>query len=533
VSHRSVLRSVSFHAVCAALPFLFACAESSAQEEPAPVHELEPTSQTVFGARLLLFLEHPHLVRGESARFLAHLSVRASGEPVRAGSVTLEIGAARLTVASPKRDGIFVPEGSLAEAGSHPARLVVTSGELSETLELAPMVVHASPREANLAAAEAEELAGAVRFLMEQQWRVKLLLAEAAPRTLVERLVVPARVVTAEGAEAVVATSTAGRLVAPPGGRLPRTGESVEAGQLLARVEPPLGASERAQLEALQLELELRALEVVREASAAEAELRFAASECERLGKLRAQGLATQQQSEQAERDRSQAQAAVEAARATRAALDALLARRGTGAGSPLQLSLTAPLAGVVVDALRVEGESLGSAGELCRIVDPSRLWIEGRVSEFDLARLGAAPPARATFTALPGLALELAAPLYVAPEIDADTRTLLVRYALEPQGGALRAGLMGELALVTARSESALAIPREALLREQGIPTVYVMLAGELFQRRELELGLEDGAFVEVKAGLATGERVATRGAHVVKLAALSPASFGAGHAH
>jgi len=64
-------------------------------------------------------------------------------------------------------------------------------------------------------------------------------------------------------------------------------------------------------------------------------------------------------------------------------------------------------------------------------------------------------------------------------------------------------------------------------------LATAYVMLEGELFQRRELELGLRDGDRVEVLQGIAAGERVATRGAWVVKLAALSPASFGAGHAH
>jgi cobalt-zinc-cadmium efflux system membrane fusion protein len=59
------------------------------------------------------------------------------------------------------------------------------------------------------------------------------------------------------------------------------------------------------------------------------------------------------------------------------------------------------------------------------------------------------------------------------------------------------------------------------------------VMLEGELFQKRDLELGVKDGAWVEVLRGVEAGERVATRGAYIVKLAALSPASFGAGHAH
>jgi cobalt-zinc-cadmium efflux system membrane fusion protein len=76
-------------------------------------------------------------------------------------------------------------------------------------------------------------------------------------------------------------------------------------------------------------------------------------------------------------------------------------------------------------------------------------------------------------------------------------------------------------------------AIPTEAVVMDQGLPTAYVMLEGELFQRRDLELGARDGDWVEVVRGVERGERVATRGAYLIKLAALSPASFGAGHAH
>jgi hypothetical protein len=45
--------------------------------------------------------------------------------------------------------------------------------------------------------------------------------------------------------------------------------------------------------------------------------------------------------------------------------------------------------------------------------------------------------------------------------------------------------------------------------------------------------LGQRDGDYVEVLNGLAEGEHVVVRGAHLVKLAAAAPASFGHGHAH
>jgi membrane fusion protein, heavy metal efflux system len=92
---------------------------------------------------------------------------------------------------------------------------------------------------------------------------------------------------------------------------------------------------------------------------------------------------------------------------------------------------------------------------------------------------------------------------------------------------------MLADVTITTERTSAPVAIPLAALVSEQGRPTAYVMLAGELFQKRELTLGLRDEGFVEVRGGLAAGERVATRGANSVRLAALSPASFGHGHAH
>jgi multidrug efflux pump subunit AcrA (membrane-fusion protein) len=60
-----------------------------------------------------------------------------------------------------------------------------------------------------------------------------------------------------------------------------------------------------------------------------------------------------------------------------------------------------------------------------------------------------------------------------------------------------------------------------------------FVQKSGEAFERRTLVLGARDGDFVEVKSGLAEGERVVTLGAYDVRLAATAPAAIGHGHAH
>lgn len=533
------------------LPFLVlplflsaaSCGPTSAAAAQDAHHEHDPASVTVFGERLLLFLEHPHLVQGVPARFLAHLTVLATGEPVRAGTVTLELGPTRLTVDAARREGLFVPEGSPSEAGTFAGRLVVRSDQAEETLELGPIVVHASGAEADAAAhaSGGEEPANAVPFLMEPQWKVGLLLARAQGRRLAERLVVPARAVAPEGLSAVVSSPVAGRLLAPPAAALPRTGEHVAPGQVLALVEPPLGAPELAQLHALELEFDLRALDVLRATSEAGARLEYARSERERIGELRAEGLSTQQQLELADRNLALATTELEAAGRMQASLDRLLEGRAGGAaartGSNLRLPLEAPIAGTIVEVLAVAGSAVEPGAPVLRILDASRLWVEGRVSEFDVARLGEAPRAVATFAAIPSRTFELRGPgggaPYLGAEVDGSSRTLLVRYELDNADGVVKPGMLAELLVSTGERDARVAIPAEGVVMDQGLPTAYVMLEGELFQRRDLELGLRDGGWVEVVRGIEPGERVATRGAYLVKLAALSPTSFGAGHAH
>jgi RND family efflux transporter MFP subunit len=514
----------------------------AAEHDHAHADEQEATSQTVFGARLLLYLEHAPVVRGEPVRFLAHFSMLASGAPVRSGRVTLEIGSERLVAEAATRDGLFIPEASFATAGSFPARIVLESAEVSETLFLAPVVVHASLHDAEHAAeGAAAEPPDAVPFLLEQQWKIGLLLAAAGPRHLSQRLVLPAQAVAPEGLSAIVSSPVGGRLAAPGSAALPRTGERVEAGQTLAFVEPPLVAPELAQLQALELELDLKALEVLRATSEAEARLRFAEREQERIGKLRAEGLSTQPQLEQAEQALALARTELEAAGRMRAALERLDAVRGNADGSSSGISrsipMDAPIAGVVVEVAGVPGASVEPGEPIFRLLDTARIWVEGRVSEFDLALVGGAPQAVARFAALPGRTFELrgvnAGRPYIGAEVDPTSRTLLVRYELDNAEVLVRPGMLAELLVSTGEFEAPVAIPTDAVDMDQGLPTAYVMLAGELFQKRDLALGAEDGDWVEVVQGIDPGERVATRGAYVVKLAALSPAAFGAGHAH
>ncbi len=552
--------------------------DHAAASDPDHGDGLDPISVTIFTSKVELFMEYPHLAPGMHAKFLAHLTVLATGEPVRSGSLTFDLtlpDGERLgrTFEAPKRDGLFVPEWEFDVPGSYGLRLIVDSPQVQDTIGVGELIVHANAQDAEHAAQAAAEddPPDLVPFLLEQQWKIGLLQTPVTKRTLVHRLPIPARIVAPQGASAVVSPPVAGRLLPPPDEKLPRVGDQVKAGQTLALVEPPLPVTDVAQLSAnrawlqtlrmelaqRELELDTKGLEIERSIIQSEARLEFARRAMDRSTQLREKGVGTEQQYDEAHQNLRLAEAEYEGARAMKQSYEdarerlaqhlqwakprskAIVAEsETTPTVSSLQMPLRAPIAGEIVSVQHIQGEHLDAQQELFRIVNSEHVWIEASISEFDLAKLLENPGATMTLPSYPGRRFDILDSaggrlVNIGKVIDPETRTVSVVYELPNPDGLLRVGMFADVHLETQVATEAVAIPEEAILMDNGRPTAFVLLGGERFQRRELVLGIRDNGFAEVKAGIEAGERVVTKGAYAIKLASLSPESFSAGHAH
>ncbi|MFQ5590143.1 MAG: hypothetical protein ACE5HE_03175 [Phycisphaerae bacterium] len=297
----------------------------------------DPISVTLLTPKVLLFMEYPLLVKDEPAKFLAHFTVLATGEPIRSGRLTFEMRPpggqpVSLTLDAPRRDGLFVPEWKPEAAGQYTLRLLLDSPQVQETADVGALIVHASRHDAEHAGevAAEDDPPDLVPFLLEQQWKIGLLQEPVSKRTLVRRLPIPAQIVAPQGASAVVSPPVAGRLLPPPEGRLPRIGDRVEAGQVLATVEPPLPVTDVAQLSAnrawlktlqielaqRELEMEMKGLEVERSILQAEARLDFARRALARVSELHGKGIESGQQYDEARQNLRLAEAEHQAAQA-------------------------------------------------------------------------------------------------------------------------------------------------------------------------------------------------------------------------
>jgi len=196
------------------------------------------------------------------------------------------------------------------------------------------------------------------------------------------------------------------------------------------------------------------------------------------------------------------------------------LPSRGTGAGLGV-LVLRAPASGIVLEMHAVAGERVRPDEAILTVGDLSALWLWADLYEDQLGRVVAAERAAlragVSVRAFPGEVFPGTVDL-VGPTMDERTRTVKVRIAVENDTGKLRAGMFATVQLYLPGDEEALALPRAAVLSDEGRTFVFVHRHGEYFVRRPVETGRASLDWVEVTKGIVGGETVAAAGAFLLK---------------
>lgn len=194
-----------------------------------------------------------------------------------------------------------------------------------------------------------------------------------------------------------------------------------------------------------------------------------------------------------------------------------------------LQLSYTeirSPISGTVtvrLDRVKV-GNTVSPTGGVVDSADSALFVVEDldtlilRVSvpERELSKLSVGQIAELGFDAVPGRTFTGKVAL-ISPYVNPDTATFEVRIRVTETGGLLRPGMFARVAIVYERKPDALQIPRTALLDGDGPPKVFVVQDGKAAERT-VELGLSNGAMIEVVSGLKDGEQVVVVGQGAVK---------------
>lgn len=493
-----------------------ACSRST--PPAAGVAEPEALSVTRWTETTELFAEYPALVVGQTSRFAIHLTRLDSFKAVTAGRVEVHLrgGTGRsevFSVGAPSRPGIFGVDVTPAQTGRREMVIVLQATGLSDEHRVGEVVVHPDADAARAAASRAGETPG-ISFLKEQQWSLEFATALVREQAVRESIRVPARLEARPGGAADVA--------APIDGRLTRVldlalGASVSRGQELARLlPPPVVPGDLPQLQRARAD--------------AQTGLALASRDRERAERLTTAGAAPEKRLDEARSTEQQAEARLTAAVASLAHYNA--ARTGGATDAEGMFSIRSPVNGVIASREAATGANVAAGTILFRVVDPSQIHVVGQVPEADASRVRLVSAAEIEVPGSPQRvpAGRLAS---IGKVLDPQSRTVPITFAFDNRTLGLPVGQAVVLHLLMDTATPRPVVPAVSVVDDAGRPIVFVQRAGETFERRAVTLGARAGDLVQIIEGVATGERVVTQGAYLVRLASLSTSVPAHGHVH
>ncbi len=189
---------------------------------------------------------------------------------------------------------------------------------------------------------------------------------------------------------------------------------------------------------------------------------------------------------------------------------DSVIDAIATDGRPPVNIALTAPRDGVVLERMAVEG-MMSEAGQiLFRIADTSVVWVMADVPETVIRGLRRGAEAEVTFRGLPGDVFSgVINEIY--PEVDMQTRTARVRIDLPNPDGRLLANMYAEVELSVGDGKMVVQVPESAVI-DTGDRQVVIRDMGEgRFAPQDVVLGQRGAGMVEIRSGIVAGDRIVT----------------------
>lgn len=232
--------------------------------------------------------------------------------------------------------------------------------------------------------------------------------------------------------------------------------------------------------------------------------------EANRQAKLKKSGLST---AEMVDMSESKARASEAACAASKAAEQVAQASIELQQASLSKTQLYAPFAGIIAEVNAEQGEFATPSPPgiptlpLVDLIDNQCYYVSAPIDEVDASALTVGMPVTVHLDALRNQPLQgqvrRIAPYVYAMEKQA--RTVEVEVSIQPGDSPLLVGYSADVEIVTRQADNALRVPTEAIFNQNQ---VFVLKDGQL-EQREIQLGLSNWQFSEVKRGLNENEQV------------------------
>ncbi len=190
-----------------------------------------------------------------------------------------------------------------------------------------------------------------------------------------------------------------------------------------------------------------------------------------------------------------------------------------SGYGNQANTLIRSTVSGMVLDVpvekgnQVIESNNFNEGTTIAAIADVERMIFEGKVDESEVGKIKEDLPLEITVGAIEDQVFNAVLD-YIAPKGVEENGAIQfeIKGTLKKQDTTfIRAGLSANASIILARADSVLAV-KEALVQfddDTKKPFVEIEKGDQEFERKDIELGISDGIYVEVKSGIAVEDKI------------------------
>jgi len=170
---------------------------------------------------------------------------------------------------------------------------------------------------------------------------------------------------------------------------------------------------------------------------------------------------------------------------------------------------------GYVSEIIGTEGSYAMEGSAIIKLADLSNLWLETQVNVNYSKSLTIGQNAKVSFADFPNKTIN-ARISFINPEINADTRLLLIRMEISNPNLVLKPGMQA-IAKLSQSNLKGLFIPIDAVIREENASYIWVEKSPGIFENLMVETGVESNGMIEIKSELDASKKVVITGAYAI----------------
>ena len=170
---------------------------------------------------------------------------------------------------------------------------------------------------------------------------------------------------------------------------------------------------------------------------------------------------------------------------------------------------------GYITEIATTEGSYIMEGNGIVKVTDLSSLWLETQINVNYSSNINVGQKATVSFIDFPNLTINSKIS-FVNPEINEDSRLLLIRLEIPNPNLALKPGMQAVTKLISTNIKG-LFIPSDAVIRDEKASYIWIEKSPGIYENLMIEIGMETNGLIEIKSKIDASKKIVITGAYAI----------------